>query len=221
MKKLGVFVVLVAFLMSACGGVKSVVSYSVGLVSVESPANAKKQYGETKVVNLEDQGVNKYQYEDDFIKITWFVDSKRFNFNLENKSNHSIKINWDDISLVDVNGKACRVMHSGVKYNERNNSQPATTVPRGATLSDMLVPTENVIFVSSPLIMGSAGWGEATLLPTVFAKSEVQQAQAFVGKKMTILMPIIIENVPNEYTFTFNIDAVTTNANPNNTIKKQ
>lgn len=199
MKKAILFYVI-ALLLSSCSALTRV-SYDVGLSSVESPANAKKQFGETKVVNIEEDGIAKYHYEDDFIAITWYVSSTQFNFNLKNKSNYSIKINWDDISYVDYTGKVGRVMHSGVKYIERNNSQPSTTIPRDASISDILVPTDNVYH-------GSYGWYKTPLIPSSFKKGNEQQAQTYIGKKMTILMPIIIENVQNEYTFIFNIDDI-------------
>lgn len=189
----------------SCGAFKSyVASYSVGLTTVESPADAKLQFGETKVVTFNEEGVSKYRYEDDYINIVWYVGLKQFNFTLYNKSGHSLKINWDDISFVDTKGQVGRVMHSGVKYTERNNSQPATTVPKGASISDILLPTENVYYVSGQ----HGGWRENYLLPCVYQTPEAFNAGAssLVGKTMTIMMPIMIENVQNDYTFTFNID---------------
>ena len=196
-------IAICALLFSSCG-VSNIANYSIGLKTVESPANAKQQFGETKIINFQDGETNKYRYEDDYINIVWYVDSKRFYFDLTNKSGHTIKINWDDISYVDYNGKVGRVMHSGVKYTERNNSQPASTVPKGATLSDILIPTENVYFISGQF----GGWREKYLIPCVYNDAATRDAQAssYVGKTMTIMMPIMIENVQNDYTFTFNID---------------
>ena len=194
-----------AFMLTSCGAFKNyIASYSVGLSSVESPADAKQQFGETKVVTFNEEGVSKYRYEDDYINIVWYVGLKQFNFTLNNKSGHRLKINWDDISFVDTEGQVGRVMHSGVKYTERNNSQPATTVPKGASISDILLPTENVYFVSGQY----GGWRENYLLPCVYQTPEAFNAGAssLVGKTMTIMMPIMIENVQNDYTFTFNID---------------
>lgn len=206
MKKIHLLLLVMgACLLSSCGAFKSyIASYSVGLSAVESPADAKQQFGETKVVTFDEEGVSKYRYEDDYINIVWYVDSKQFNFTLNNKSGHSLKINWDDISFVDTKGQVGRVMHSGVKYSERNNSQPATTVPKGASISDILLPTENVYFVSGQY----GGWRENYLLPCVYQTPEAFNAGAssLVGKTMTIMMPIMIENVQNDYTFTFNID---------------
>ena len=207
MKKLKALfsIAISALLFSSCGAFKSsIASYSVGLKTVESPANAKQQFGETKVVNFQDGTTNKYRYEDDYISIVWYVGSKQFNFDLTNKSGHTLKINWDDISYVDYNGKTGRVMHSGVKYTERNNSQPASTVPKGASLSDILLPTENVYYVSGQY----GGWREYYLIPCIYKDdaTKLSEAPAYVGKTMTIMMPIMIENVQNDYTFTFSID---------------
>ena len=212
MKKFRLFLlVLSAFALSTCGVFKNyIASYSVGLSSVESPADAKQQFGETKVVTFNEGGVSKYRYEDDYINIVWYIGLKQFNFTLNNKSGHSLKINWDDISFVDTKGQVGRVMHSGVKYTERNNSQPATTVPKGASITDILLPTDNVYYVSGQY----GGWRENYLLPCVYKTPEEFNAGAssLVGKTMTIMMPIMIENVQNDYTFTFNIDKLLNNA---------
>ena len=213
MKKLGnlLCTAIALIAMTSCGAFKSYVAdYSIGLKTVESPANAKQQFGDTKVVNFQDGTTNKYRYEDDYINIVWYVGSKQFNFDLTNKSGHTLKINWDDISYVDYKGQTGRVMHSGVKYNERNNSQPASTVPKGASLSDLLLPTDNVYFVSGQY----GGWREKYLIPCVYNDAATRDAQAssYVGKTMTIMMPIMIENVQNDYTFTFNIDKLLNNS---------
>ena len=199
------FLLIALGLFSSCGAFKSYVAfYDVGLKKVESPADAKKQFGETKVVNFKDGDLNKYRYEDDYIDIVWYVSSKQFNFELKNKSQHTIRLNWDDISYVNSDGTTGRVMHAGVKYTERNNSQPSTTIPKGAKISDLLLPTENVYYVSGQY----GGWFEKYLIPSVYKTQEDLNnfAPEYVGKTMRILMPIVIENVQNDYTFEFSVD---------------
>ena len=62
--------VIASLLLSSCGSLFKVTSYSTSLVSVESPENAKVKYGETKIVtNTSDDGISKYTYEDDYINI--------------------------------------------------------------------------------------------------------------------------------------------------------
>lgn len=178
--------------------------YSVGLSSVESPADAKQQFGETKVVTFKDGELSKYRYEDDFIDIVWYVGLKQLNFQLTNKSGNTIKINWDDVCFVDIDGKVGRVMHAGVKYTDRNNSQPATIIPKNASITDLILPTDNVYWVSGSY----GGWREKNLIPAYYKDKEALKANAanYVGKKMVVLMPILIENIPNEYSFEFSID---------------
>mgnify|MGYP004444504313 CR=1 FL=1 len=206
MKKFNLILLVAGVCMlTSCGALKSyVANYSVGLASVESPADAKQQFGETKVVNFKEEGVSKYRYEDDYIDIVWVVGAKQFNFTLKNKSGHTLKINWDDVSYVDIKGQVGRVMHAGVKYADRNSSQPATTVPKGASISDILLPTDNVYYISGQY----GGWRENYLIPCVYQSQEALSTGApeLVGKSMTVMMPIMIENVQNDYTFTFNID---------------
>ncbi len=216
MRKYSFLAMLISVLMlTSCGALRSYVAdYSVGLTTVESPADAKQQFGETKVVTFDEEGISKYRYEDDFIDIVWYVSSKQFNFTLKNKSGHTLKINWDDVSYVDTKGQVGRVMHAGVKYSERNSSQPSTTIPKGASITDILLPTDNVYYVSGQY----GGWRESYLIPCVYQTQEAfnTSAPTLVGKTMTIMMPIIIENIQNDYTFTFNIDKL---LNPSNTTK--
>ena len=209
MKKLKTLfsIAICALFFSSCSSVSNL--YSIGLKTIESPANAKQQFGETKVVNFKDNETkivnfkdgktNKYRYEDDYINIVWYTDSKYFYFDLTNKSKYTIKINWDDISYVDYNGKVGRVMHSGIKYIERTNSQPSSTIPKRACLSEVLIPTKNIYF--NKMLFGGS-WEENNLIPSNHKDDEAK----FVGKTITIMMPIMIENVQNDYTFIFSID---------------
>ena len=194
---IGAAVICCAFLAQSCGSLMPTSKYVVNLSSVESPENAKVQFGETKVVTFTEGDLQKYRFEDDYINIVWYVGYKEFDFTLTNKTDHTIKINWDDISYVDITGNVVRVMHSGVKYTERNNSQPSTSIPRKASITDLLLPTENVYWVSGQY----GGWRERPLIPSGYNEGGAE------GKTMTILMPIMIENVQNDYTFEFVINA--------------
>lgn len=181
-----------------------VASYSVNLSTVESPADSRQQFGETKVITFDEEGINKYKYEDDYIEIVWYVGLKQFHFTLKNKSGHTLKINWDDVCYVDTKGQVGRVMHSGVKYTDRNNSQPSTTIPKGASITDILLPTDNVYYISGQY----GGWHESYLIPSIYQTQEDfnNNAPTLVGKTMTIMIPLMIENIQNDYTFTFIIN---------------
>ncbi len=192
-----------ALLLTSCG-MFTYPNYSVSLCKVERPEDAKNQFGETKIVSFNDENLTKYSFEDEYIKIIWYVSRTSLHFQLTNKSQHSIKIPWDEVVYVDIKGQTGRVMHSGIKYIDRNNSQPASVVPRGASISDLVMPTDNVYYVSGQY----GGWSEHPLLPKYTTTEEIQSS-GVVGKSMKVLFPVVIENVTNEYTFEFCIDGAT------------
>lgn len=202
MKKI-LFSVFTALTLISCGSLFKTTVYDVSLSSVESPADSKIQYGETKVIKVEQDGMSKYQYEDDFIKIFWYVGSKQFNFDLTNKSNYTVKLNWDDMAYVDQHGNTKRVMHSGVKYIDRNSPQPASILPKNASLSDILLPTDNVFFESGQY----GGWKESPLFPR-YNKQEDALNSYILGKTVRIIFPVTIQDIVNEYIFEFKIDNI-------------
>jgi hypothetical protein len=201
MKKFLIIVGLTT-MMTSCMSYSGV--YKVGLQEVESPKNSREQFGETKVVNFQDKGVTKYSYEDNLIKIVWLPLKTQFSFSLNNKSEHSMKIIWDEAVYVNENGSSQKVFHSGVKYTERNNMQPPTTIIKGAKIDDLVIPTENVYYISGQY----GGWRESPLFKSsaMTAKELDDLKSLYVGKVVKISLPIKIEETTNEYLFTFKIE---------------
>lgn len=203
MKKI-LFSLFVAATITSCG-FGPYISYNVGLSNVEAPTDAKTQFGDTKIVKLDVDGKTNYKYEDDYIDISWFVNGTQFAFVLKNKSNYSFKIPWDDVAYINTSGSTGRVMHSGVKYIDRNNSQPASVVPKGASLSDIVIPTDNVYYVSGQY----GGWREGRLFNFAIDKNDFENAKIpFIGKTVRVLFPVIIQDVKNEYVFEFKIEDI-------------
>ena len=185
--------VLTAIYFASCAPVKSSADYAVSLIEVESPKDAKIQYGETKVVNFEEGGIGKYRYEDDYINIVWYVETTKLHFALMNKTPHTLRINWDDISYVNHLGQVERVVHSGIEWHNINHPQPPTNIPAGAGIKDILVPINC-----------------GAIVPYVYNTPEDFNAEngaiSYVGKILKVMMPIMIENVQNDYVYTFRID---------------
>ena len=178
--------------------------YNVGLQEVERPENAKERYGESKIVNFQEEGKTKYSYEDDMIKIVWLPLSTQFAFSLQNKTDHSIKIIWDEAVYVNENGSSGRVMHAGVKYIDRNNSQPSTVVVKKANIDDIIVPTNNIYYTSGQY----GGWSTNPLFPNrAMSQEELKNlTKKYIGKTVQILLPLQIEETVNEYIFTFKVE---------------
>lgn len=184
------------------------VDYDIGLYEVERPAQARERYGEQKITKVQEEGIEKYYFEDEMVQIAWIPIASpiasRMSFVLTNKTDHSIKIVWDEAAFVDTNGMSRRVMHSGVKYIDRNNPQPPSVVVRRGAITDDIIPSDNV--VSSEY----GGWSEEPLLPKfgIDAQALKTKAEKYSGKTYQVLLPLEIEGIINEYIFTFKINNV-------------
>jgi len=190
--------------------------YRSALVQIDRPEATRERYG--AVVTIRPEPDNKYVYEDGLFSGVFFVTSSRINFTITNKTDHSIKIVWDEAAFIETDGTSNRVAHQGVKYADRNASQPATVVPRGTSITDFVLPTSRVYYregyygkyYSSP-----GGWRELDLVQPALClvspgdstavRGFRSQAEANIGKRFGLLLPLEIQGVVNEYTFWFQV----------------
>lgn len=193
----------------------STAAYDISLYEVERPAEAKKRYGEQRIERLQEEGIYKYYFEDEMVKILWLPSASGLSFVLSNKTNHSIKIIWDETSYVDENGLGHRTMHSGVKYTDRNNPQPPTVVVRKGSVNDVVISADKVYWREGyygKYLSNPGEWEQLSLfldyrsgLGSTELKSE---ADKFKGKTFQVLLPLQIENTVNDYIFAFKINDV-------------
>ena len=173
-------------------------SYKTALVKVEKPEDASNRYGETK--SIQEEGVDKYSYNDNTIDIIIFGTDEKFNFVLKNISEHSLKIIWNEAAFVGLDGSTSKIMHAGIKYSQREGDQPASVIIKGAKIEDVATPTANVYYDEGIKIGYSTlgnGWRTKSMLP-----------KDFVGKEagdIRLMLPIQIKDVVNEYTFVFKV----------------
>lgn len=187
--------------------------YDIQLTAVERPASARERYGEYKLATAQnDSGVTEYTFDDDLVFIAWIPLTTQFAFVLRNKTEHSIKIVWDDAAFVDLTGSSGRVMHSGVKYTDANASQPPTVVVRRGMVDDVVVPSANVRYQSGSLYTSgwrTDPWIERPRVTEVTYMAVLDSLRAkYVGKSVQILLPLQIQDVLNEYLFTFEVKGI-------------
>lgn len=163
--------------------------YVSSLVQVEKPEDSSDRYG--NVQTIEDKGLTKYSFSDELIGIIIFNNGKEFVFNLTNKSQNSIKVVWDDAVFVNIDGASSRVMHSGIKYSQKEAPQPSSTIVRGSSLEDVACPIENVRYSSS-----LKEWVTDSMYPK-YPSSDIKQ--------VSFMLPIQIKEVVNEYLFIFDV----------------
>ena len=147
--------------------------------------------------------VSGMQYIDDKIAIDWsYVMRSRLNFKLKNISAKNMRLIWDNAAYVDANGKVDRIMHHGIKYVDRNESQPSSTIPAGAILEDAIIPVGVIGYTAR------YGWHEGTMFgfsTTDRRLAETQKANTF-GRNIKVLLPIEIDGEITEYTFSFTVN---------------
>lgn len=137
-------------------------------------------------------------YEDANMKISFNISEKQIQFDLKNKTEGPIKIDWNQVSYVDVLGNSHRVMHKGVKFNDRENPQPPSTIPPTANISDIVYPTDYVSYSSGKY----GGWSGQDLFP------DAPKAKLYKGKNFSVFMPLEIKGKTKNYFFGFKIDDV-------------
>ena len=162
--------------------------YRSELLRVEKPADESVRYGETSTI--QEAGITKYSYVDNVIDILIFGDMAQFSFVLKNVSDNSIKVVWNEAVFVGMDGSVSKVMHSGIKYSQREGDQPASVIIRGAKLEDVAVPTELIYY--------------SDLLNKWTSKSMYPSKPGFNGQ-VSLMLPIQIKDTINEYIFVFDV----------------
>ena len=164
--------------------------YSAHLSAVEVPKNVTLGTVDT-VLSI---------YEDSLIKIDWNYAATQIGFELKNKSDQSLKILWDDAAIVSMTNEMSKVFHKGIKYIDRENFQPPTSVYKGTTLSDLVAPTSYVSYTSGQY----GGWSSRPLIPVKRHLSiKVEYDESLIGQNMRVILPIKKDDQTIEYTFIF------------------
>lgn len=172
--------------------------YKTALIKVEKPENISERYGETKTV--QDADVSKFSFEDDIIDVLIWGTQEEFKFSLKNVSNSSLKIIWEEAAFVGLDGSTSKIMHTGIKFSEREGNQPPTTIIKGAKIDDLVTPTANVYYdegITSGYHTYGNGWKTRPMLPQVYKGKDIGEVR--------LMLPIQIKDVVNEYTFVFKV----------------
>lgn len=158
----------------------------------------------TRNESVLDKNISSNQiYKDELLNIAWSIDLNKVNFTLKNNASSSIKVLWDDMAFVGINGESHRVIHKGIKYSEKEKEQAPSIVARNAELHDLLIPTDNIYYKKS-----WEKWSANPFIIDTFYSPEDEASQRPDGKKIQILLPIIINEKRYEYQFIFEIEKI-------------
>lgn len=164
--------------------------FYASLQKVEKPTNSEVRYGETKEIT--DKDITKFSYVDNFIDIIIVAGHSQFDFIIKNVSESTIKVVWNEAVFVDVDGSTSKIMHTGIKYSNKEGDQPASTIIKGAKLEDIAVPTKNVYY-SNVL----KDWNTYSLY--------VSADKDATDQTIKLMLPIQVKDVINEYIFEFGL----------------
>lgn len=210
-----IFLVLfLVFLFGCATAVMHKVQYDIALEGVERPPEADEQYGSQKISPTAEKGY-KYVFEDKMIKTLWFPSSAEIVFLLENKTNHSIEIMWNEAAYVCEKGESHKVMHAGVKAADREGPQRPSIVEGNGVIKDFIYPADYVYYTTDRWVerpLWGAGWTEKPLLPDSKSGGNEQEfikkAETYIGKTLQVLLPIKVKDVTYDYVFTFKVKGV-------------
>ncbi len=126
---------------------------------------------------------------------------------IQNKTDAPVKIDWNQISIIDLAGIAKPILHTGIRPVDKGIRMEPTVVPPSATINDYIAPKDNLIFIPSRRVSGytlqEAGWDMGTLLP--MKRSE---AQLLLGKTFSVYLPLEVNGKSLARSFTFVIAKV-------------
>ena len=134
-------------------------------------------------------------YSDEFIDVNFQIKTKCIAFDMRNKTQTGIKINWDELSYISPAGKSLRIIHSGIRLIDRNVPQAVTVIPPNSSFSDIVIPSKHIYYSSF-----STEWCQTNLFQG--------DKTLYVGKNFAIYMPLEIKGKRKEYTFRFVINKV-------------
>jgi len=181
---------------------------------VERSTGTKKIYGEQRIDAVIEEGIPRFYFEDETVRIKWLPTPNDIVIFVNNKSDGPVRIVWDEARFVDEKGVSHRLIHSGIGYEERNDSHPPTVVPARGVLEDFIHPADYFRWEEGygrGSYKPQGYWRRASFLPAqIKGTSEELRAKAepFVGKIFQVILALQIENVRNDYVNTFRINKV-------------
>jgi len=168
--------------------------YNATLSKVRKPANSKIKNGKITEQKTEDN----YLYDDNYLTFAIGAMEKEIVFFAQNKTDYTMKVLWDEAAFVTPNGSTQRVIHTGVTLRDKSQPQAPSVIPGHSILRDSITPSDNIRFSSV-----AGDWIIDPLIPKLKTKGEYPDGSTF-----SVLLPIDITGVTNEYLFVFELNWV-------------
>lgn len=166
--------------------------YSFSLLSVDRPPRASEKFGPAKIEKIADSVTSRYLFSDSCVDVVFSINTNQIEVVCTNKTDRAVKIDWEKAAYINPFNVRKRVIHDGIRYERKADPQTPSIIRKGETLSDRLLPSDNV----NVYLYGSGGF---SVYP-IFSSREY-------GHTARVLLPLEIDGVVNEYCFQFKINA--------------
>jgi hypothetical protein len=86
------------------------------------------------------------KFQDKILSLSFVAAEREFQMNLTNLTPYPVRILWDRSEYTDVNNRQRRLIHSGVRHQDRNNPVPAQTVPPKGSVQQSVMSVDSVVY---------------------------------------------------------------------------
>ena len=135
------------------------------------------------------------RFQDKILSVSFIVGEQSFQMTLANLSAYPLKILWDRAEYTDINNRARRLMHSGVRQQDRNNPIPAQTVPVQRSVQQTVMPISSVVYSQE-----KKGYESLPLFPL-----DSDMAADLKGRVFYLFIPVEIDRQIIPYNFKIEI----------------
>ena len=163
-----------------------------------APVPADKLKHQLAYHMLETSPSDEIRFQDQTISISFSVGARTFGMNLHNLASHPLKILWRLAAYTDVQRRPYRIMHSGIRYQDRNNPIPDKVVASGGSVQETITPIERV-YVSPQM-------GAYEIMPLFTRLGD--DGAGLKGKTFNLFIPIEINRTIIPYNFKIEITDV-------------
>ncbi len=139
------------------------------------------------------------KYRDRVLAASFSVQERQFEVAIQNFSPKPLKILWEQASYGDYVNRQHRLMHSGVKMQDRSNPIPLQMIQPGEMLKQMIFPVDLVSYSQE-----KKAYENKILFPV-----DSDLAQALKGRVFYLFLPVEMDRQIIPYNFRFQItDAI-------------
>lgn len=177
--------------LSACAIKNFDMSYNMPLESVRRPADTQDRWGEYTIDPPSDS--TGYTYSDDLITLAVATGAGAFQLYIENKSEHSIVIEWNDAAYVGPSGFTSGIATGDTRIIDLGRERPSQSVPAGSRIAPLVFPVE------------AYDARRRSLADFVVLDDNAGDLE---GAEVRLILPLTVEGTTNEYTLLFRIQNV-------------